>query len=110
MKNAQRNRIDRRSVKFAVKYGSAPDPEIFTLYARALLEREVSIEDKIFAFMCLNENLSRTVIDEYFGKENLSNEEIILEMIQKLESLSETGGKVTTSSVKTNQIETIEVF
>lgn len=87
---AQRNRIDRRRVAFGIRYGSSLDPKIFSLYARKVLEREASVEEKIFAYLCLNESLTRATIDRHFGS-GLTNLQLIDAMRSKVESMGSSG-------------------
>lgn len=109
LSNAQRNRIDRKRVAFAINGGSSLDPKIFALYAQAVLERESTVEDKIFAYMSLNESLTRAAIDRYFGASGLSNADLIVAMQRRLESMSSSGFEFKPSA-PVKRVEQIEVF
>ena len=108
--NAQHNRIDRRHAAFAINGGTSLDPNIFALYAQAVFERESTVEDKIFAYMCLNESLTRRAIDQYFGASGLSNVELIDAMKRKLEDMHSSGLTFKPSVNHKKIIDQIEVF
>lgn len=108
--DAQRNRIDRRHAAFAINGGASLDPKIFALYAQAVFERESTVDDKIFAYMCLNESLTRQTIDRYFGASGLSNEALIVEMQRKLDGMRSSEITFKPSVNHKKIIDKIEVF
>ena len=88
LNGTQRNRINQQQVKYAIPGGSTISPEIFKLYAEAVFNKKFDVEDIIFAYSCLNETLTKPLIDKYFGKSE-TNEQLIKLMREKLSKLGE---------------------
>lgn len=85
------NRVDQRFSLKSVKGGSIVSGKYFSLFAEYILSKNTAdIRDVAFAYQCLNELSCIDVIQAYFKTENVTNENILYLMKNKIEELDST--------------------
>lgn len=75
------NRIDQRKMQKSIKGGSTLSNEYYRLFAKCILKSNCAqVKDIAFAYQCLNSITDIEILKEYFGEEELSNDNLLLLM------------------------------
>ena len=72
------NRVNQRKMKKSIQGGSTLNDEYYRLFSKCLLKSKCAqVKDIAFAYQCLNSITNVEILKEYFGVEDLSNDNLL---------------------------------